>query len=235
MNFKDIGIIIAKKALKENSSIISVFTRNNGLYSGVVKESSRKFSSVNQVGNFVDFLWKARLHEHIGMAKCELVKSYGAYIMQDKAKLYAFNSLVGLIKIAFHERETHTEFFLLLNDYLERLSQNFDFREYIGMELKILETTGYALQLHECAVTKTKEDLSYISPKSGRAVCKSAGEALSNKLLILPKFLNNNDINISVVEKKQALDLTTYFFYRYYSHCKLPLDRQRFVEYIIQK
>lgn len=75
MNFKDIGIIIAKKPLKENTAIITVFTENHGLYSGVIRETSKKFGSVNQQSNIVDFLWQARLHEHLGMAKCELIKS----------------------------------------------------------------------------------------------------------------------------------------------------------------
>ncbi len=42
MNIKDIGVIIAKKPLKENTFIITVFTKNHGLYSGVAKESSKQ-------------------------------------------------------------------------------------------------------------------------------------------------------------------------------------------------
>ncbi len=42
MNFRDQGIIIAKNAFKENSYVITLFTENHGLYSGVIKRSGKK-------------------------------------------------------------------------------------------------------------------------------------------------------------------------------------------------
>lgn len=232
MHFKDIGIIIEKKVLKENSSILSVFSQNNGLYSGVIKEYSAKSRSIYQIGNLVDFIWQARLHEHIGNAKCELIKSYTGHIIQDKVKLYAFNSLISLIKITFHERENHNKFFTIFNNYLSELTKQFNFRQYIKIELAILEAVGYALQLHECVVTQTTQNLSFVSPKSGKAVCTKEGQLYANKLLVLPQFLNNPNLEITNVEKYQALELTTYFFNRYFFEGSLPSAREQFINYI---
>ncbi|XVN40376.1 MAG: DNA repair protein RecO [Rickettsia endosymbiont of Argas persicus] len=232
MNIKDIGVIIAKKPLKENTFIITVFTKNHGLYSGVAKESSKKSKFIYQEGNIVDFLWQARLHEHIGLAKCELIKSYTGHFIMSKAKLYAFNSVVSLIKELFHEREEHYSFFSLLINYLDNLAKNFCFRDYISFELALLAEMGYELDFTRCGVSGVTEDLAYISPKSARAVSYEVGLPYKDKLLPLPKFLLSSNDEITLEEKKQALNLTTYFFNRYLFHNhKQPEARQSFIEY----
>ncbi len=236
MNFRDRGIIIAKRPLKENSAIITLFTELHGVFSGVVRESSKKCGSVNQEGNLVDFFWQSRLHEHLGMAKCELIKAYSSFLITDKIKLYAFNSLISLIKIAFHERENHNNFFPIFADYIHNLSQNFKFTEYIKIELAILQESGYGLEMNACAVTGSKVNLHYISPKTGRAVSKEAGLAYHNKLLLLPQFLTTNIDTATATEKQQAFDLTTYLFHRYFSqNDKLPLPRESFIALVLTK
>ncbi|CEO17800.1 DNA repair protein RecO [Rickettsia monacensis] len=234
MNIKDIGVIIAKKPLKENTFIITVFTKNHGLYSGVVKESSKKSKFIYQEGNIVDFLWQARLHEHIGMAKCELIKSYTGYFIINKAKLYAFNSVISLIKELFHEREEHSNFFSFLINYLDNLSKNFCFRDYINFELALLAETGYKLDLTKCGVSHVTTDLTYVSPKSGRALSYKVGKPYKDKLLILPRFLLSENSEITLEEKKQAITLTNYFFNRYLFHNNRQAEaRQAFMEYIL--
>ncbi|MGI4752579.1 MAG: DNA repair protein RecO [Janthinobacterium lividum] len=236
MNIKDIGVIIAKKPLKENTFIITVFTKNHGLYSGVAKESSKKSKFIYQEGNVVDFLWQARLHEHIGIAKCELVKSYTGHFIINKAKLYAFNSVISLIKELFHEREEHYNFFSLLINYLDNLAKNFCFNDYINFELALLAEMGYELDFTKCGVSNTTQDLAYLSPKSGRAVSYEVGAPYKDKLLPLPKFLLSGNDKITLEEKRQALSLTSYFFNRYLFHNhRQPEIRQVFVEYILEK
>lgn len=217
MNFRDIGIIIAKKPLKEYSSIILLCTKDHGLYSGVINDASRKARFIYQIGNLVDFYWKARLEEHIGSLKCEMIKSYGNYLMNNKTKLYAFNSIISIIKIAFHERELHNNFFLSFKQYLDNLVTSFNFVEYIKIELGILMHAGYGLQLERCAVTESNNDLCYVSPKSGRAVSRSVGAKYANQLLPLPHFLTSDIYTApSIEQKKQALKLTSYFLNRYF-------------------
>ncbi|ABV75083.1 DNA repair protein RecO [Rickettsia akari str. Hartford] len=236
MNIKDVGVIISKKPLKENTFIITVCTKNHGLYSGVVKESSKKSKFIYQEGNIVDFLWQARLHEHIGIAKCELIKSYTGYLIINKTKLYAFNSIISLIKELCHEREKHSNFFSFLLNYLDNLSKNFCFRDYINFELTLLAKTGYKLDLTKCGVTHVTTDLTYVSPKSARALSYEVGKPYKDKLLILPKFLLSDDSEITLEEKRQALTLTNYFFNRYLFHNnRQPEARQTFVGYILNE
>ncbi|MFK7967984.1 MAG: DNA repair protein RecO [Rickettsiaceae bacterium] len=233
MNFRDQGIIITKNGFKENSYVVTLFTENHGLYSGVIKQYSKKNGDVLAESNLVDFFWSARLHEHLGNAKCELIKSYSSFIMQNKTKLYAFNSIVSVIKKAFCEREPHNRFFPKFLSYLDiqKNSKEFSFTDYIKLEIDLLAETGYQLVLDSCVVTARREGLYYVSPKSGQAVCKEVGEEYASKLLILPQFLLNQ-MEPNLQEKQQALKLTSYFLNRYILHDTILKDRQIFIQHL---
>ncbi len=234
MNFRDQGIIIAKNYFKENTYVVTLFTEKHGLYSGVIKQYGKKNGDVLAESNLVDFFWGARLHEHLGSAKCELIKSYSSFIIQNKTKLYAFNSIVSVIKKAFCEREPHNKFFPKFLNYLDQQKndQNFSFTDYIKLEIDLLAETGYQLVVDKCVITGEIDDLYYVSPKSGQAVCKKLGEEYANKLLVLPQFLLNS-MQPNSEEKKQALQLTSYFLNRYILHDSVLKDRQNFIEHLI--
>ena len=59
----------------------------------------------------------------------------------------------------------------------------------VRFELMILAELGFGLDLTACAATGTTEDLVHVSPKSGRAVSRAAGEPYRDRLLPLPGFL----------------------------------------------
>lgn len=234
MNFTDQGIIINKKSLQESSYILSVFTKSHGIYSGVLTQYTKKMGDNLVPSNLVDFHWNARLHEHLGYAKADLIKSYNSYLMINKTKLYAFNSITSLLQLAFCEREPHNNLFPILLDFLDSMKYEFSFEKYFKLELAILAESGYSLQLDSCAVTGACDNLHYISPKSGRAVSKSVGAPYADKLLLLPKFVANN-INQDPQTIQSALKLTTYFFNRYILLDKpLPLARQYFFEHMFK-
>ena len=48
-------------------------------------------------------------------------------------------------------------------------------------ELLVLDELGFGLDLGRCAVTGARDDLVYVSPKSGRAVSREAGAALARQ------------------------------------------------------
>jgi len=59
----------------------------------------------------------------------------------------------------------------------------------VRWELALLDELGFGLDLSSCAATGAKEDLVFVSPKSGRAVSGAAGAPYKDKLLRLPVFL----------------------------------------------
>jgi len=60
----------------------------------------------------------------------------------------------------------------------------------VRFEFQLLAELGFGLDLATCAVTGEDKELVYVSPKSGRAVSREAGEPWKHKLLVLPAFLH---------------------------------------------
>ncbi|MEE3165353.1 MAG: DNA repair protein RecO, partial [Pseudomonadota bacterium] len=80
------------------------------------------------------------------------------------------------------------------------------------------------------------DGLAWVSPKSGRAVSINAGKKWESKLLILPKFLTNNDQNkITKKDIINGLNLTEYFLKkRIYSDINknLPQTRKKLIDFL---
>jgi DNA repair protein RecO (recombination protein O) len=66
-----------------------------------------------------------------------------------------------------------------------------------------------------CAATGRTQDLIYVSPRSGRAVSRDAGEEWRHRLLALPAFLAEETHGVpSAAELAQAFQLTGFFLGR---------------------
>ena len=96
-------------------------------------------------------------------------------------------------------------------------------------EARILAECGFALDLDSCAATGVREDLIYVSPKSGRAVSAAAGAEWRDRLLPLPAFLRGGETPTpGPAEIADAFRLTGYFLDRdLFSPRGLPLPDSR--------
>lgn len=56
----------------------------------------------------------------------------------------------------------------------------------------MLTELGFGLDLENCAATGVTSDLIYVSPKSGNAVSRTAGEPYRDRLMRLPSFLRES-------------------------------------------
>ena len=61
--------------------------------------------------------------------------------------------------------------------------------DYLRWEIRLLEEMGFGLDLSACAVTGAVEGLSYVSPRTGRAVSRAGAGDWAGRLLPLPAFL----------------------------------------------
>ena len=103
--------------------------------------------------------------------------------------------------------------------------------EYVKWELIFLSELGYGLDLTACVVTGEKENLAFVSPKSGRAVSVKGAGKWKNKLFPLPNFLiNDKKILDDKNELSKGVLITSFFLNRYVSSLglKLPDVRDRF-------
>jgi len=222
MKFSDTGIIISQKNYSENSIILKLFTKQHGVFRGFVNSyKSKKTQAIFQVGNLISFEWRSRIEEGLGQFHyLDLIKSYGSRIIFDKLKLSCLSSLFSIIDSCFIEREEHEELFDAALEFLKKISDESSDKkdylaDYIKLELNILKSLGYGIDLSSCVVTESYENLTYVSPKSARAVSFEAGKPYADKLLKLPSFLIAQNDNIESSHLSEGLKLSGFFLEKF--------------------
>ena len=85
----------------------------------------------------------------------------------------------------------------------------------VRFELQLLSELGFGLDLAQCAATGATDELIYVSPKSGRAVSRAAGEPWADKMLRLPAFLRDRDALPAGRDLADGFVLTGSFLARY--------------------
>ena len=215
MHWSDEGIVLASQAHGETSAIVEVLTRNHGRHLGLVHGGrSRRLRPVLQTGNLVRAEWRARLSEHLGKYVIELLDAHAARVLDDRAALAGLNTLTALARL-LPEREPHQPLYEVSKLVLEAFSQGGHWPALlVRWELALLDELGFGLDLDACAATGDTNNLIYVSPKSGRAVSRDAGEPYKGKLLALPAFLlpgNGGAANPTDKDIAHGFELTGYF------------------------
>lgn len=235
MEWRDEGILLSVRAHGETSAIIEVFTPSHGRHAGVVRGgTSRKIAPVLQPGAQLDVHWRARLEDHIGSFQVEPLRSRAVAAMGDRLSLAGLNAVTALLAFSLPERESHPDLYRETEQLLDLLGQPEIWPlAYMRWEVRLLNDLGYALALETCAVTGTRDDLIYVSPKSGRAVSRSAAGEWANRLLPLPAILRGEG-EAPDAQVAQAFITTGYFLSenlaRDLGNKPLPEARARFVD-----
>ncbi|MEL7215760.1 MAG: DNA repair protein RecO [Pseudomonadota bacterium] len=206
------GLLLAARTHGETSAIIDVFTPDQGRYAGVVRGgASRKMTPVLQPGATLAVEWSARLEEHLGTFRVEPQTSRAA-LMGHRATLATLSAVCGLLRETLPERSPVPGLYERTIALLESMPMGDWMSNYVLWELDLLSDLGFGLDLSKCAATGAREDLVYLSPKSGVAVSRAGAGAWADKLLPLPAFLRTR-------QSGQAQDIvdglrTTGFFLR---------------------
>lgn len=217
MQWQDEAIIIGVKRHGETSVIAEVMTRSRGRHLGLVRSGrSRTMQPVLQPGNRVDAVWRARLDEHLGEFKLEPLRLRAARLMENATSVYGVQAMGSLLRL-LAERDPHPHLYDALDVILETMDDPADAGElFIRFELAVLNDLGYGLDLTECAATGSRENLRYVSPKSGRAVCGEAGAPYADRMLVLPAFLcEGTRVAADPEGMAAAFRLTGFFLHRH--------------------
>lgn len=211
MEWVDEGVLLSMRRHGETSAIVEVFTAAHGRHLGVVRGgASRKMAAMLQPGSQLALRWRARLDDHLGAFTVEPLAAR-AGIMADALALAGLNSVCALLHVALPEREPHPPLWRTTMALLARLEARLEWvPDYLRWELMLLEELGFGLDLTACAVTGSREDLAFVSPKSGRAVSREGAGDWAARLLPLPPVLLGQG-PASPQEAGQALALTGHF------------------------
>jgi DNA repair protein RecO (recombination protein O) len=215
MDWQDRGLIIGVRKHGETSVILEVLTQAHGRHMGLVRGGrSRAMQPILQAGNSVDLTWRARLEEHLGNFLVEGERLRAGHLMQSALSLHGLHHLAGLLRL-LPERDPHPDLWRLAEILADRLDDAaFAPMLMLRFELALLAELGFGLDLSECTLTGVTEDLVYVSPKSGRAVARVAGEPWRDRLLPLPNFLLVEEHEADVGQLSDAFRLLEHFLTR---------------------
>lgn len=213
MQWTDEAIFLGARRHGETSVIGEVMTRDRGRHLGMIRGGrSRAMQPVLQPGNRVEVTWRARLDEHLGEFRVEPVRLRASRLMESATAVYGVQALAAVLRL-LPEREPHPHLFEALDVILDHLDEPAAAGElFIRFELAVLNDLGFGLDLDQCAATGRREDLAFVSPKTGRAVSREAGAPWADRMLALPGFLGAGASSAADEESLAAAFRLTGFF-----------------------
>ncbi|MES2666373.1 MAG: DNA repair protein RecO [Pseudomonadota bacterium] len=214
MEWTDEGTLLSMRAHGESSAIIEVFTLAHGRHAGVVRGgASRRMAPILQPGAQVQVAWRARLEDHLGAFVVEPVRSR-AGVLGDRLALSGLNAVCAMLRAALPERAAYPALWQATMGLLDALETDAGWpARYLRWELHLLDEIGFGLDLSTCAVTGGRDDLAYVSPKTGRAVSRAGAGDWAARLLPLPECLLGQG-PASGVELGEGLAVTGHFLTR---------------------
>jgi DNA repair protein RecO (recombination protein O) len=258
MEWRDSGFVLTSRRHGESGLIVELLTREQGRHAGLVRggQSPRR-RALLQPGNEVTAQWRGRLPEHLGAFECELIAAHAAPLLDDPDRLAALNAALALLVAALPEREPQPELYEPLGGLLRALTPTLPsptggggsgWRRlatetsdsplnwavaYVSWECGLLAALGFGLDLGRCAATGARDDLAYVSPRSGRAVSREAGRPYHDKLLPLPEFLWREGGSATAEDIVGGLAMTRHFLLHHLLEPqggRLPEARERLAE-----
>jgi DNA repair protein RecO (recombination protein O) len=211
MEWRDQGTLLTVRRHGESSAIIEMFTKAHGRHGGVVRGgASRRIAPLLQPGAQLEVTWRARLDSHMGAFVVEPLRSR-AGMLGDPLALAGLNAVCALLAFSLPERAPMTHLYTLTQALLEEMEQNDDWPlDYLHWEMALLEEMGFGLDLTRCTVTGTTEDLTYVSPRSGKAVSRDAAGEWADRLLPLSPALVQEE-GVGLTDLLAGLRVTGHF------------------------
>lgn len=237
MEWTDEGIVLGVRRHGEANAILELLTRNHGRHLGLVRGGfGSRLRPVLQPGNSLHATWRARLDEHLGYYNVEgLDLRAGAFLTAAHA-VFAVMHLGALLRL-LPERDPHASLYEPFEKILGHLHDPAAAAALVvRFEMQLLAELGFGLDLQSCAASGETRDLIYVSPKSARAVSRTAGAAWREKLLPLPAFLREEGPP-SPAELAEGFALTGFFLVRHVLAPRgmaLPEARAQFIAAILR-
>ena len=163
------------------------------------------------LGNHIKIDSYSRLDENMPTFRVELITPTAVFFMQQEAKLHALSSFCALSNICMPEFQELEAFYNLVSDFFTNINTADWLKYYAFFEFHLLDFLGIGLDLSECSATGTTQNLAYVSPKTGKAVCQEAGEAYKNRLYLYPSFIVDKSISPEYLAITDALKMTSFF------------------------
>jgi len=208
MQIETSGILINIRPFSERDAVGHIFTKDNGVLVGLLRGAMVGRKNKPLVGQFGNVTWNARLDSQLGVFHWESEKNLAAKLMLDNDLLMIMNAAFALIYTLIPERESYEHLYLQTLELLDDIvNAEKPYDVYLKWEINLLRELGYALDLTKCSGCGKSENLCYLSPKTGRAVCADCGEPYKEKLYKLPLNLVVTKRFVSNICEIQGTDI----------------------------
>jgi DNA repair protein RecO (recombination protein O) len=179
MEWTEDGIVLGARKHGESAAIVTMLTRDHGRHAGLVRGGAgRRARGVYQPGNRVRAHWSARLAEHLGTFRCELLRPHAADYLHDPLRLLALSTATAMADSVMPEREPHPLVFDRLAGLMERLGGDDWPAAYVRWEYMLLGELGFALDVGNVGDTGAGAGRAlFVSAYSGEAVADGDGDA----------------------------------------------------------
>jgi DNA repair protein RecO (recombination protein O) len=239
MEWSDVGIVLGTRRHGEANAILEVMTPSHGRHVGLVRGGgATRLKPILQPGNTVALTWRARLEDHLGHFAAEGLDLRAASFLGSAHAVFGITHVAALCRL-LPERDPHPAVYAALLAMLDEFDVPIRLAaEVARFELHLLAEQGFGLDLARCAATGATEDLVYVSPKSGRAVSREAGEPWRERLFRLPAFLTEPGSDDPTADDlAAAFALTGFFLARRMFEPRgisLPDARQSFIAAVLR-
>ncbi len=193
MHVEALAIVCAVRAHGEHGAIVRALTPTDGMLAGYVRGGrSRRLRPVLVPGNMIRADFRARTEEQLPALTVELSESR-AGMMSEALPAAAIEWATALSATVLPEAQPFPRLYSALDGVLAAVIAAPAARGWatamVRYELLLLTELGFGLDLSACVASGANDDLAFVSPKSGGAVSRSAGELYRDRLLPLPSFL----------------------------------------------
>ena len=208
MQIETTGILINIKPFSERDAIAHIFTKDNGVLVGMLRGGVSAKKNKPLVGQYGNVSWVARLDSQLGVFHWEAEKNLSAPLILNPELLKIMNSVFSLIFTLLPERESYENLYNETLNLMKDLPNEQNPRtRYLQWEIVLLRELGYALDLSKCSGCGRVDNLCYLSPRTGRAVCAECGEPYRGRLYDLPLNLGTTLRFISGICDVQGTDI----------------------------
>ncbi len=213
MEFSDDAFVLSARVHGETGAIVELLTEGHGRWMAhVAGGASRKMKPFLQPGARVMAEYRARTSDQLGSATLEPVGEGPSALFDDPMALAGLAAAAAVAGGALPEREAHPGAFAAFAALAAALPVPYVWPAiFVRFEAGLLEELGFGLDLARCAATGAVDDLIWVSPRTGRAVSRTAGEPYREKLLPLPPFMLSSQGGLSDGDVGQGLDITGHF------------------------
>ena len=211
MKVSDDGFYLGSKKYGESSSITFVLSRKNGLIKGFTRFSKKERNNFSILDK-ITFVWNSKTKEGLGFLKIdlhEISKKIESSFISELIKASTSELCLKCLPFWQNNIEIFNNVEILFD---QKKSQHQDILiRYVWWEILFLKNIGYGLNLDSCVVSGTKEDIYFISPKTGNAVSFKVGKKYQKHLFKIPQCFKTKNKKVDLKDCIEGLMITGFF------------------------